>query len=143
MKNFNKCYIMDGPSQSQHLNSDIVIHKLGAKEARIEFKLNPSRDAQGKWRGGRTCSVVDCRNCAYRDGPRGVKFFRYPNDPVMRERWITQVNRRESNGSLWSPGPGARLCSEHFVSGQWSKDPDHPDYEPSIFPTSYVKPRKP
>ena len=104
MKNFNKCYIMDGPSQSQHLNSDIVIHKLGAKEARIEFKVNPSRDAQGKWRGGRTCSVVDCRNCTYRDGPRGVKFFRYPNDPVMRERWITQVNRRESNGSLWSPG---------------------------------------
>ena len=48
MKNFNKCYIMDGPSQSQHLNSDIVIHKLGAKEARIEFKVNPSRDAQGK-----------------------------------------------------------------------------------------------
>ena len=38
MKNFNKCYIMDGPSQSQHLNSDIVIYKLGAKEALIEFK---------------------------------------------------------------------------------------------------------
>ena len=50
---------MDGPSQSQHSNSDIVIHKVSAKEARIEFKVNPSRDKQGKWRGGRTCSVVD------------------------------------------------------------------------------------
>ena len=30
---------MDGPSQSQHLNSYIVIHKLGAKEARLSLKL--------------------------------------------------------------------------------------------------------
>ena len=39
---------MDGPSQSQHSNSDIVIHKVSAKEARIEFKVNPSVFPSGR-----------------------------------------------------------------------------------------------
>ena len=97
-------------------------------------------NAQGKWRGGQYCCAVDCHNCTYRDGPRGVKFFRFPRDPKIKERWIKQVNRKKLNGSPWSPGSNARLCSEHFVSGKWSKDPGNPDYEPSIFPTSHVRP---
>ena len=101
---------MDGPSQSQHSNSDIVIHKVSAKEARIEFKVNPSRDKQGKWRGGRTCSVVDCHNCAYRDGPRGVKFFKYPKDQVIitcRDQFLLE------NSLLWAHLWGALLRMEH------------------------------
>ena len=126
-------------------DANIHIHKVNPKEVRVEVVANASgvRNAQGKWRGGQYCSAVDCHNCTYRDGPRGVKFFRYPTNPTMKERWIKQVNRKKPNGSPWSPGPNARLCSEHFVSGKWSKDPENPDYEPSIFPTSHVKERKP
>ena len=98
-------------------DANIHIHKVNPKEVRVEVVANASgvRNAQGKWRGGQYCSAVDCHNCTYRDGPRGVKFFRYPTNPTMKERWIKQVNRKKPNGSPWSPGPNARLCSEHFV----------------------------
>ena len=116
-------------------DANIHIHKVNPKEVRVEVVANASgvRNAQGKWRGGQYCSAVDCHNCTYRDGPRGVKFFRYPTNPTMKERWIKQVNRKKPNGSPWSPGPNARLCSEHFVSGKWSKDPERSeDHLPSF-----------
>ena len=101
-------------------DASIFIHKVNPKEARIEVVSNASgvRNAQGKWRGGQYCSVVDCHNCTYRDGPRGVKFFRFPTDPTKKERWIKQVNRENPDGSPLLPGANARLCSEHFVSGK-------------------------
>ena len=75
-------------------DANIHIHKVNPKEVRVEVVANASgvRNAQGKWRGGQYCSAVDCHNCTYRDGPRGVKFFRYPTNPTMKERWIKPLN---------------------------------------------------
>ena len=93
--------------------------------------------------GGQYCSAVGCNNSGYRDGPRGVKFYRYPKESSRRQKWILRVNRTEPNGSLWKPSTNARLCSDHFVSGKKSDEPDDPDYEPSIFTTGHVKPKNP
>ena len=120
-----------------------VSRNTSSKEARIDVIENPSQpDAQGKWRGGQYCTAFDCHNCTNRNGPRGVIFVRFLKDPIRRERWITNVNRTDTNGSPWKPSINARLCSENFLSGQWRKNPENPDYEPSIFPKPHVKPSK-
>merc|ERR1719277_456079 len=46
------------------------------------------------------------------------------------------MGRTNPDGSPWTPGCNARLCSKHFISGKHSKYPFHKDYAPSIFPTS-------
>ena len=93
--------------------------------------------------GGDRCSAVECSNSRLRDSSRGIKFYRFPKDTIRRNRWITLVNRKEPSGSLWNPDTYSRLCSEHFLSGKKSEEPDDPDYEPSIFGTRHVKPKKP
>ena len=93
--------------------------------------------------GGQYCSAVGCNNSTYRDGPRGIKFYRFPTDTERKKKWISLVNRTEPNGSRWNPGTNSRLCSEHFFSGKKSEEPDNPDYQPSIFPTHHVKPKTP
>ena len=95
---------------------------------------------------GQYCSATGCHSCTYREGKQGIKFFRFPKDPVKRQRWIAQVNRTKLDGSPWTPHSNARLCSKHFVSGKSSNDPEDHDYAPTIFPastfTSSTKPRK-
>ena len=153
---------MEKPKEIQS-SAEIVISKITDKESVITVTLNnphergndSERDAGSmprdiddreevgigskcrKW-GGQYCSAVDCHSSTYRDGPRGVKFYRFPKDLVRRQGWIARVNRREPNGSLWCPGTNARLCSKHFVLGK-SDNPENPDYNPSIFPTSHMK----
>ena len=94
------------------------------------------RNKNGKWRGGYYCAATDCHSCAYREGQQGVKFFRFPNDPDRLKLWIDRMGRTKPDGSPWTPGYNARLCSKHFISGKHSKYPFHEDYAPSIFPTS-------
>ena len=94
--------------------------------------------------GGHYCCAVDCHHNVYADGPRGIKFYRFPHptqDPDRRKQWFLKVNRRNPDGSLWHPVTETRLCSSHFISGEKSNDPESPDFEPSIFPTHHVKPK--
>ena len=89
--------------------------------------------------GGAYCCVVKCTNNVGRDSHRGIKFYRFPingKDEARVEKWISRVNRREKDGSLWRPSGSSRLCSAHFVSGSKIDDPDSPDYIPTIFPTT-------
>ena len=44
------------------------------------------------------------------------------------------------NRSNWEPKKQTKICSDHFVGGWHSQERDHPDYKPSIFPTSHVRP---
>ncbi|KAH6925619.1 hypothetical protein HPB50_008000 [Hyalomma asiaticum] len=41
------------------------------------------------------------------------------------------------DGSIWRPGPSARICSRHFVGNEKSNIEKHPAYNPSIFPSHY------
>lgn len=88
------------------------------------------------------CVAVGCNNNRGRDGERGVKFHRFPSQGTDRyEVWVKSLNRKSRDGSLWRPGVGARICSEHFAGGMKSNDPQSPSYNPTIFSTLHVKPR--
>ena len=54
--------------------------------------------------------------------------------------WIIAVNRKNDNGSDWEPKELSRICSDHFVGEKHREERNHPDYKPSIFPTSHIRP---
>ncbi|XP_054846202.1 DNA transposase THAP9 [Eublepharis macularius] len=65
----------------------------------------------------RSCSAL---GCATRDSglsrERGISFHQFPVDALQRTRWIHAVNRVDPKSKkVWIPGPGAILCSKHFV----------------------------
>ncbi|XP_037504984.2 uncharacterized protein LOC119381035 [Rhipicephalus sanguineus] len=43
------------------------------------------------------------------------------------------MRRMNVDGSTWTPTANSRVCSEHFISGEPSRFPDHPDNVPSVF----------
>ena len=73
-----------------------------------------------------SCCAVDCANRFSKDSR--VTFHRFPEDARRRELWIKAVSRDK-----WELKTHHRLCSEHFVSGRPSKDPEDVDYVPTIF----------
>ena len=80
-----------------------------------------------------TCVVVGCNNRKSKQSLIG--FYRFPKrkeEEERRRKWITFVSRKNSDGSAWKPGKGARVCSEHFITGKKSNVYTIPDYVPSI-----------
>lgn len=75
---------------------------------------------------GKSCCAVGCTNRFYKGS--GVHFYRFPEDPERRSRWIAVVGRKD-----WKPNEYSWLCSAHFVSGEKSNNPLSPDYVPSLF----------
>ena len=128
-----------GASGDRASSAPTSLSTMAALDDDVDNGSVPKRRRVGP--GGQYCSAVGCNNSGYRDGPRGVKFYRFPKELSRRKKWILRVNRTEPNGSLWKPSINARLCSDHFVSGKKSDEPDDPDYEPSIFTTGHVKPK--
>ncbi|XP_054588293.2 uncharacterized protein [Nothobranchius furzeri] len=75
-----------------------------------------------------------CQNRRGRD--KGRAFYRIPQDPERRQRWIIAMKRvsPQAKTKLWDPASKCfRLCSDHFISGKKSDHPLSPDYIPSIF----------
>ena len=66
-------------------------------------------------------------------------FYRFPTDPDRRRRWVSFVSRQNPNGTLWQPGEGDRICSEHFISKKKSDMPGNPNYVPSVYPEVTAK----
>ena len=64
--------------------------------------------------GGRYCCAKDCHNCQRRDCPRGVKFYRFPQDVERRHLWEKAVNRALPGSSRehWKAGKYDVICSE-------------------------------
>ncbi len=93
--------------------------------------------------GGDYCAVVGCHKNVKKDKPLGVTFFSFPTrDPEQRRLWIQAVNRKNPDGSLWQPSKYSKICCEHFTGKKWSRTRGHPDFVPSIFPTSHVRGKK-
>lgn len=73
-----------------------------------------------------SCCAAGCANHFSKD--TGITFHRFPEDPKRRQLWDRAVSRDK-----WELKDHHRLCSEHFVSGKPSKDPDSQDYTPTLF----------
>ena len=90
------------------LSAEIVISKITNKEAvntvtpnnlfergkdngRVDDAEEVGMGSKRRKWGGQYCSAVDCHSSTYRDGPRGVRFYRFPKDPVRRQGWIARV----------------------------------------------------
>jgi len=58
----------------------------------------------------------------------GIHFYKFPEDPDLRVKWIGAVGRKG-----WHPTKFTRICSKHFISGEKSTDPLCPDFIPSVF----------
>ena len=48
-----------------------------------------------------------------------VSLFKFPKDPVLRQKWVKQAQRTKA---LWSPSEHSVLCSEHFDGNCFEPD---------------------
>ncbi|XP_041965645.1 THAP domain-containing protein 1-like isoform X1 [Alosa sapidissima] len=77
------------------------------------------------------CCAVGCNNS--KSNKDGHTFYNIPKNKERRQKWIAAIKRDQ-----WTPTEHSRLCNEHFITGQKSENPLHPDYVPSLF--AYLKP---
>ncbi|KAG0726717.1 hypothetical protein GWK47_035981 [Chionoecetes opilio] len=84
----------------------------------------------------KNCAAVGCRNHNMMSHKK-LSFCIFPNkkkQPERWRRWVDALDRVNHDGSDWQPGGKyVYLCSEHFITGKPSPDPDHPDYHPTVF----------
>ena len=81
----------------------------------------------------RKCAVLNC-NVKNNSVPTR-KFFRFPvRDKEKRKLWISAINRKNEDGTLWHPRKDDSICSDHFQSGLHSASRYDTDYCPSMFP---------
>ena len=77
----------------------------------------------------KTCCVYSCRNRANPSAKsKNISFFRFPANKRKLQAWIKAVNRKD-----WEPNAHSHVCSEHFVSGWHSDDPNDANYAPTLF----------
>ncbi|XP_034088602.1 uncharacterized protein LOC117557035 [Gymnodraco acuticeps] len=91
------------------------------------------------------CSAGTCRNhhsMIDSDGKSKFSFFKFPShekQPGRRAQWARACARVDAiTHKPWKPKDTVQyvyICSEHFISGQPSKEPGHPDYIPTKFAT--------
>ena len=74
----------------------------------------------------KSCCAVGCSN-VYRNGS-GIEFYRFPNDPERKAKWIAVVKREN-----WAPSEHTLICSQHFVTGEKNNNPLVLNYVPSLF----------
>ena len=68
---------------------------------------------------------VECKN-------KGIRYFSFPTpDPEQWEKWVSAVKRKDG-GKPWKPTQWSKVCSEHFVGGQWSRTRGHPSFAPTL-----------
>ena len=97
------------------------------------------------------CSVVGCHNGTYRllkwkqavcethnvchdSGdcccPPPFKLIPFPTqlkNPERRREWIRIISRKNaSDGKIWQPKSGDRICSVHFINGKYTEENPYP-----------------
>ncbi|XP_071150026.1 THAP domain-containing protein 3-like [Mytilus edulis] len=77
----------------------------------------------------KTCCVYKCRNRANSVAKvNNISFFRFPANKKKLQAWIKAVNRED-----WEPNGHTNICSDHFVFGWHSDDPNDDNYAPTLF----------
>ena len=62
------------------------------------------------------CCAVSCSN---RYGMPGKRFYSFPKDEELRDRWTAAVSRKD-----WNPTKYTKICSDHFITGKPAAQPD-------------------
>ena len=76
------------------------------------------------------CCAHGCANNRRRNP--NLQFYRIPRDLSRRKAWLSRIRRVN-----FTPTDNTRICSEHFVGGAKSDDPEAEGYVPSIFSHSH------
>ena len=81
--------------------------------------------------GNQKCVVEGCKsNCK----TPGVKLFRFPaTDLHQRYLWVALVNKKSEDEDAWKAKPWHRICSLHFVGGNYSSNENDVNYIPTLF----------
>ncbi|XP_046367386.2 uncharacterized protein LOC124142775 [Haliotis rufescens] len=112
---------------------------LKSSQALLESEVNicnamaSTTDEGGDVQNATVCCVKDCGSVSGRD--RLTTFYPIPqDDDQLQELWRDALKL----GTGFLPEDG-HVCSKHFISGFKSDFPPHPDYTPSILPSSSVE----
>ena len=76
------------------------------------------------------CCAYGCSNNRKRNS--NLQFYRIPKELSQRKLWLRRIQCENC-----SPTDNSRICSEHFVGGAKSDDPEAEGYVPSIFSQSH------
>lgn len=63
----------------------------------------------------RRCVAAGCSNTP----SDTITLFKFPNDPVIRDKWVKQVRRTRAE---WTATEHSVLCSEHFTEDCFEAD---------------------
>ncbi|XP_050514942.1 uncharacterized protein LOC126890135 [Diabrotica virgifera virgifera] len=88
-----------------------------------------------------SCCIDSCKNTGYNSD---CKFYSFPvakHKIGQREKWIIAINKKNEDGSLWTPNTHHLICSDHFVGGEKSDAEMSPSYVPSLFGSQTLKAR--
>ncbi|XP_067678291.1 uncharacterized protein [Haliotis asinina] len=77
-----------------------------------------------------TCCVPRCKNRFNKHS--SLEFYRIPCDLKTRTKWTLAIYKDASV----TPSKCSRICGDHFITGMRSPDPSHPDFVPSLFPST-------
>ncbi|CAN7949879.1 unnamed protein product [Ixodes hexagonus] len=93
------------------------------------------------------CCVPLCKRYGYANkSGRKVSYHKFPTDVAMKKRWIAAIKRDE--GPFFSVSKATKVCSEHFVEGDFWKGAAsgrqllRDTAVPSVFAFQKVKPSR-
>ena len=94
----------------------------------------------------KTCVAVGCN----KSNSDGVSLHKFPNDKVIRKKWVDQVKRHRDK---WEPTQYSVLCSLHFEQSCFTADTiltqslgigkKKATLKPDAIPTLFTKPVTP
>ena len=65
----------------------------------------------------KTCIVQHCGSVSRSEArvKEGLTFHRLPNNDILKQKWMDNIQRTNYDGSPWRPYKHATVCSRHFL----------------------------
>lgn len=67
---------------------------------------------------------------------------RFPKNEALRRHWVEATRRIEADGTPWTPGVRAMICSEHFCPDDFVVHFGLRTIKPGAVPTLFVIPHQ-
>ena len=84
------------------------------------------------------CVVPSCKTNTLDES---LKFFRviHKKNTELTKQWVAAINRKNNNGTPWSPSENSRICHRHFENGEPDPKFGQPNSIPTLFLTKRAK----